>query len=149
MNENKKAIVFAGGGSKGAYQLGVWKALEELGETFDIATGTSIGSINAAFYVQKDFEPAAQMWSEITAGDIMANGISFDVSFEGSEIREIELISSPFYAKATTGSIKGVLLTPKIFLTDTSTGSITVPHTTTGGVCDLSTSTGTINISIK
>lgn len=82
MNENKKAIVFAGGGSKGAYQLGVWKALEELGETFDIATGTSIGSINAAFYVQKDFSEAQKMWSEVTAGDIMTNGISFDVSVE-------------------------------------------------------------------
>ncbi len=83
MENIKKAIVFAGGGSKGAYQLGAWKALEELGEHFDIATGTSIGSINAAFYVQKDFHEAEKMWSEITAGDIMANGISFDVSFDG------------------------------------------------------------------
>ena len=54
----KKALVFAGGGSKGAYQLGAWKALEELGERFQIATGTSIGSINAAFYVQHDFAAA-------------------------------------------------------------------------------------------
>ncbi len=83
MENAKKAIVFAGGGSKGAYQLGVWKALEELGEHFDIATGTSIGSINAAFYVQKDLAAAEKMWGEVTAGDIMANGISFDVSFDG------------------------------------------------------------------
>ena len=83
MENIKKAIVFAGGGSKGAYQLGAWKALEELGESFDIAAGTSIGSINAAFYVQKDFLFAEKMWSEITAGDIMENGINFDVSFDG------------------------------------------------------------------
>ncbi len=82
MKEGKKAIVFAGGGSKGAYQLGAWKALNELGETFDIAAGTSIGSINAAFYVQDDFSEAEKMWNEITAGDIMANGINFDVSFD-------------------------------------------------------------------
>ncbi len=82
MDKPKKAIVFAGGGSKGAYQLGAWKALNEIGEAFDIATGTSIGSINAAFYVQNDFDEAEKMWSEITAGDIMANGISFDASFE-------------------------------------------------------------------
>ena len=80
--ENKKAIVFAGGGSKGAYQLGAWKALNELGESFQIATGTSIGSINAAFYVQGDYSEAEKMWSEITAGDIMENGINFDVSIE-------------------------------------------------------------------
>lgn len=83
MENGKKAIVFAGGGSKGAYQIGAWKALEELGETFDIATGTSIGSINAAFYVQNDFLLAQKMWNEITAGDIMENGINFDVSFDG------------------------------------------------------------------
>lgn len=83
MSNEKKAIVFAGGGSKGAYQLGAWKALNELGEEFTIATGTSIGSINAAFYVQKDFDEAEKMWNEVTAGDIMTNGINFDVSLEG------------------------------------------------------------------
>lgn len=78
----KKAIVFAGGGSKGAYQIGAWKALNELGETFDIAAGTSIGSINAAFYVQHDFDAAYELWQQLRAGDIMANGINLDKSFE-------------------------------------------------------------------
>lgn len=82
MNKPIKAIVFAGGGSKGVYQIGAWKALNQLGEEFDIAVGTSIGSINAAFYVQNDFSEAEKMWNEVTAGDIMANGINFDVSFE-------------------------------------------------------------------
>ena len=43
--------------------MGAWKALNELGETFQIATGTSIGSINAGFYVQHDFEAAWQLCS--------------------------------------------------------------------------------------
>ena len=81
--EGKKAIVFAGGGSKGAYQVGAWKALNALGEAFDIAAGTSIGSINAGFYAQKDYEAAEKMWGEVTAGDIMKNGINLDVSFDG------------------------------------------------------------------
>lgn len=46
-------------------------------------------------------------WDEELIGfreELIAEGVwSFDVSFEGSEIREMELISSPFYAKATTG----------------------------------------------
>ena len=78
--EKKKAIVFAGGGSKGAYQAGAWKALEALGETFDIAAGTSIGSINAAFYVQGDLDAAYEMWSNITLDDIMANGMNLERS---------------------------------------------------------------------
>lgn len=78
----KKAIVFAGGGSKGAYQIGVWQALNELGEEFQIATGTSIGSINAAFYVQHAFDAAYAMWKSLKAADIMVNGINFEKSFE-------------------------------------------------------------------
>ena len=79
----KKAIVFAGGGSKGAYQIGVWKALEELGEHFDIACGTSIGAINAFFYVQKDLEAAREMWSTITIDAVMANGLNLEKSVGG------------------------------------------------------------------
>ena len=78
----KQAICFAGGGSKGAYQLGVWKALNELGESFDIATGTSIGSINAAFYVQQDFQKAQEMWFNVEATAVMVNGINLEKSFQ-------------------------------------------------------------------
>ncbi|WP_324826073.1 patatin-like phospholipase family protein, partial [Helicobacter equorum] len=31
----KRAIVLGGGGSKGAYQIGAWKALRELGIEYD------------------------------------------------------------------------------------------------------------------
>ncbi len=78
----KKAICFAGGGSKGAYQLGAWKALNELGESFDIATGTSIGSVNAAFYVQQSFEKAQEMWFNVEADRVMVNGINLEKSFQ-------------------------------------------------------------------
>lgn len=78
----KKAVVFAGGGTKGAYQIGAWKALDELGESFDIATGTSIGSINAGFYVQHDYAAAAELWDKLNAQTIMANGINPDISLE-------------------------------------------------------------------
>ena len=43
----KQAIALAGGGTKGAYQVGAWKAMRELGIPFDIVTGTSIGSVGA------------------------------------------------------------------------------------------------------
>ena len=52
----KRALVFGGGGSKGAYELGVWKALDELGLSFDIVTGTSIGAMIGAMYVQKQYD---------------------------------------------------------------------------------------------
>ena len=44
----KQAIALAGGGTKGAYQVGAWKAMRELGIPFDIVTGTSNGSVTAS-----------------------------------------------------------------------------------------------------
>lgn len=104
----KRAIVFAGGGSKGAYQVGAWKALNELGEQFDIATGTSIGSINAGFYVQNDFLAAYRMWQEITASTIMENGINFEKSFSAIYSQKEQLV--PFVKKFI--SSKGADVTP-------------------------------------
>ena len=51
----KRAIVLSGGGSKGAYQIGVWKALRKMKIKYDIVTGTSIGSVNGIMMVN---EPA-------------------------------------------------------------------------------------------
>ncbi len=67
----KRAIVLAGGGSRGAYQMGVWKALNELGIDYQIVTGASVGALNGAMMVQKDFEKAMEMWEKITTPDIV------------------------------------------------------------------------------
>jgi len=44
----KKALILAGGGSRGAFQIGVWKYLAERRWIPDIICGTSVGAINAA-----------------------------------------------------------------------------------------------------
>ena len=49
-----KAIVLSGGGSKGSYQIGAWKALRKLKINYDIVTGTSVGALNGALMVQKN-----------------------------------------------------------------------------------------------
>ena len=51
--------------------------------------------------------------------------------------------------ETSTGDVEGILLSSKIFYTDTSTGKVNVPHTTEGGVCEIRTSTGDIVLSIK
>lgn len=57
-----KGLVLEGGGTKGAYQLGAYKALKELGVEFDGVVGTSIGALNAAFIVQGDYEIMKDIW---------------------------------------------------------------------------------------
>lgn len=65
-----------------------------------------------------------------------------DVEFEESDAEEI-------YIKTSTGDIEGSFLTEKVFIVKSDTGKPRVPSTTSGGKCELITSTGDINIKIK
>ena len=40
------ALALEGGGAKGAYQIGAWKALREAGVKIDAVAGTSVGALN-------------------------------------------------------------------------------------------------------
>jgi len=57
-----KALVLAGGGAKGSYQMGVWKALKKLNIKIDIVTGTSIGALNGALIVQNTYFRGIRLW---------------------------------------------------------------------------------------
>ena len=59
-------LVLAGGGGKGAYQLGAWKALKEMDVRFDAIVGASIGSINGALIAADEYEKAVDMWNNIS-----------------------------------------------------------------------------------
>lgn len=74
----KRALVLAGGGSRGAYQIGVWKALRELGINFDIVTGSSVGALNGALMVQGDYDAAIKLWENISSKDVMTDILSDD-----------------------------------------------------------------------
>ena len=66
-----KALVLAGGGARGSYQVGVWKALMELDWHPQIITGTSVGSLNGAMFVLDLYEVARDMWLTIRSQDVM------------------------------------------------------------------------------
>ncbi|MCI9280492.1 MAG: patatin-like phospholipase family protein, partial [Bacilli bacterium] len=61
----KKAVVLSGGGSKGAYQVGVWKALRKLHYRYKIVTGTSVGALNGALMVQRDYFKCLKLWENM------------------------------------------------------------------------------------
>ena len=99
--KKKTALVLGGGGSRGAYEAGVWQALTELGIEIDIVTGTSVGAINAAMVVQGDVDLTAQLWREIETHMV------FDVP-EGSQPIEYarEIV---FHHGAGTSRLKELL----------------------------------------
>ena len=77
MKSNKKtALVLGGGGARGAYEIGVWQALRELGIRIDIVCGTSVGSVNGAMIVQDEFDLAVKLWQELDTSMIFDLNLS-------------------------------------------------------------------------
>lgn len=66
-------IVFAGGGGKGAYEIGVWKYLHEVGldQYVRAVSGTSVGALNAALFVGGSYENAENLWLNINHEKIL------------------------------------------------------------------------------
>lgn len=60
----KIGIAFAGGGARGAYQIGAWKALKEFGydQQISCVSGASVGSLNASLFAMGDYELAEKTW---------------------------------------------------------------------------------------
>lgn len=81
------ALVLSGGGAKGAYQVGVWKAMTELGITKDIRviSGTSVGGINAALFASvRDHKKISSVWLDSMEDVMVVNkGKVHDVLQEG------------------------------------------------------------------
>ena len=71
--KNKIGIVFGGGGGKGAYQIGVWKALDELGVCDQIkgVSGASVGALNGSLFYFSNLERALSAWSGISETSIL------------------------------------------------------------------------------
>lgn len=70
-------LALAGGGTKGSYQLGAWMALKELNIKYNIITGSSIGSMNAAVMVEDNIEKCTELWENVQVNNIIKNG--FDI----------------------------------------------------------------------
>ncbi|MBQ7793513.1 MAG: patatin-like phospholipase family protein [Clostridia bacterium] len=64
-------VVLAGGGARGAYEVGAWRAISEQDIKIGAVCGTSIGSINAAVFAQGDYEKCEQIWRSVTTADVV------------------------------------------------------------------------------
>lgn len=88
------AIVLAGGGARGAYQIGAWRALRELGISYTMLIGTSVGALNGALMLQDDFAIGEKMWHEIETQQILSyphvgDGGSFTVKQTIKEMQQL------------------------------------------------------------
>ena len=65
------ALALEGGGAKGAYQIGAWKALREAGVKINAVAGTSVGALNGALIVMGDLDKAEDIWKNIRYSQVM------------------------------------------------------------------------------
>lgn len=64
-------IVLEGGGAKGAFQIGAWRALREAGVKIRGVSGVSVGSLNGALICMDDLERAEKIWENIRYSTVM------------------------------------------------------------------------------
>ena len=67
----KYGLVLSGGGTKGAFEIGVWQALREMKIHTPCVIGTSVGALNAAVIAQNDFDKALDFWSNLTINQVL------------------------------------------------------------------------------
>lgn len=71
--KRKVGLVLGGGGGKGSYQVGVYKALKEnkLVKEIKGISGTSIGALNILLFANQDVDTAEKVWANLSRKDVL------------------------------------------------------------------------------
>ena len=105
MDKKEYGLVLSGGGTRGAYQVGVWKALKNLQIDIKAIAGTSIGALNGALFLQDDFNTTVKLYEQIKIDNIM--------KIEGvNENKNIFNLSNIFNLASNLTKQKGIDNTP-------------------------------------
>lgn len=108
----------------------------------DVSTGEAfLTDISCKNLISNGATGSIFLGNVIAAGKFSIERGTGSVSFDGSDAAEI-------FVKTATGNVDGSLLTDKVFVADTATGSVDVPRSETGGRCEIETGTGNIAITI-
>jgi NTE family protein len=99
-------IVLGGGGAKGSYEIGVWKALLELNIQIDTVVGTSVGALNGAIMVQGDFEIAHRLWTNMDMMSIINLESSTSLDYKKMKLKDLIAAAKGFIEN------KGIDVTP-------------------------------------
>ena len=118
----------------------------------DLSTGALELSVSTG-KISVDNVTCESLISRGSTGDIELKNVvargSFFIERSTGDIELERCDAATLYLKTSTGDIEGSLRTGKVFLTHTRTGEVDVPRSTTGGTCEIYTSTGDIEIEIE
>lgn len=110
--------------------------------TINVSTGkTFINDVSCKSFTSKGSTGDIFLTNVIVKDKLFVKRTTGDIKLEASD-------SAEAFIETSTGDVKGTLLTGKKFVTKTSTGTIDIPFSTSGGVCEITTSTGDIKIEV-
>lgn len=113
------------------------------GTNFKTSTGTvKLTDISCGSILAKSNTGDMSFKNVLVSGSLSAENGTGNVKFDNSDADTVSV-------KTGTGDVTGTLLSEKVFVTKTSTGTVRVPKTASGGKCEISTSTGNIIIDIQ
>ncbi|QOX64600.1 patatin-like phospholipase family protein [Anoxybacterium hadale] len=96
MENRKTALVLGGGGARGAYEVGVWQALRELGIRIDLVTGSSVGAINGALVAQDAFDLAVTLWRDIDTSMVFDMDLKDLISNNGIDNSKLKALLTKY-----------------------------------------------------
>ena len=65
------AVALEGGGARGGYEIGAWRALEEAGVKYNAVAGTSVGALNGALMAMRQLDKAIELWENVSFSKVM------------------------------------------------------------------------------
>lgn len=84
-------LVLSGGGGKGAYEVGVWKAMQEYGiaQKVTVISGSSVGGLNAALFSMKELPEIESIWRDIVPNSLQVDEDGNEVLISQSGLKTI------------------------------------------------------------
>jgi len=111
--------------------------------TVTVSTGkTALTDLQCGSLITKGSTGSVSLRNVVATGRFSIQRSTGAVRLDGSDAAEISI-------KTDTGNVTGTLLTDKVFIAQTDTGKVDVPRSVTGGRCEITTSTGNIQILIQ
>ena len=108
-----------------------------------VSTGkVSVGNTRCDSFISKGSTGNISLENVIVEDRLDIERSTGSVELEHCDAGQLSVITK-------TGGIKGSLLSEKLFVAESNTGSIDVPATTSGGRCELRTNTGSIKIELE
>lgn len=106
----------------------------------------STGDIEGKNTVAKNLEIKSSTGEVDLAGVVLSGNMKLETRSGDVELERCD--AATMEIETSSGDIEGSLLTSKIFYTATNTGDVSVPKSTVGGLCQVTTKSGDIEFSI-